>query len=470
MNRGGRRVARRAHAVGVGAVVMTAACVPSVVETRTVGAAYPASHGEPTTTHERREGPPLLEANVSGTNLNVALTQRTECRDVSTAPAQQDVDVRRSLPSWAQYLNVAGAAALGGIGAYEAFVPCTRSVNATGPSGASQQIERQCTSDEASSQRTVGYVLLGLSAIPVALFVVNAIRAQDGLEVERATPVAAPRSWQTCATKALPNEQVVVTIGATTVHGTTGADGRVSFDLTKIHIEPSADLLRSQEVQVRRGDLQAVTVRLATLPDFTIDWENVPVSTAIEKCSLYLEWQRYREHISNHSAFVEFQKGGDAHGAREFCNMLFAERVCPSAVPNVIDEHRDDVVCGGASQNDASLLLSPGRGTPQYMATKIRLDVTEELKRLAQLARTDAAVAFRVKAIRANLESSSGQDAVTVRIPPGTTEDLKRVEDVLPGFRSRGTEQDRAMNWQDQVVNDFSRLRRGLHPDEPRAT
>lgn len=285
---------KTSRATGVLVLLSFAAgCVPKVDTQEVKGPASPDPQGQSTTLKERQDAAPELSASSSGSAVDIQLNRRTECRDVVVSPTIQERTEQRTLSggSTSHYLNGATAAILGGVGAYLAFGKCTKTPDATQNNPSPQ--ERDCTSDEASGRKTGGYVVMGLAAIPLALIVVNVIRARDEKTVGPGEPMKTPGSWQTCETKPIANEPVSMNVGATTLRGTTGDDGRVRFDLNAV--EPSAELVRSPSATIRHEGTKEVLVDLSASPLLTTWKARLEAASAEAKAEQERRDQQRRE-------------------------------------------------------------------------------------------------------------------------------------------------------------------------------
>lgn len=201
------------------AVVLTAGalgCVPSVVEQRSYSPPRPALDERSHASKEKREVPPEAVATLSDNTVDVEVHQRAECRTLTTTPMVQDIEVSRSIPKTAQWENVGAAVLLAGAGAVVAFDQCTQ--NGTNTTTGQPN---PCTSDQLSTQQDIGYTVMGLAAIPAALLVVNAIRAQDTTTTERTAPLV-QGDWETCETEPLGVETIVRKRGVSIALGAIG--------------------------------------------------------------------------------------------------------------------------------------------------------------------------------------------------------------------------------------------------------
>jgi hypothetical protein len=284
----------RAAVVAVGLVLIApVGCVPKVETQEVKGPASPDPHGRSTTLKERQDTAPELSASSSGTAVDVQLQRRTECRDVVVSPTIQERTEERTLSggSSSHYLNGGAAAVLGGVGAFLAFGKCTTTPDATQNNPSPQ--ERDCTSGEASGRKTGGYVVMGLAAIPLALIVVNVIRARDQRTVGSGDPMKTPANWQTCETKPIANEPVSISVGRSTLRGTTGSDGHVTFDLNAV--EPTTELVRSPSATVHHDGTRDTPVDLSASPVLATWRASVEAAAAQTKAEQDRKEQQRRE-------------------------------------------------------------------------------------------------------------------------------------------------------------------------------
>jgi hypothetical protein len=267
-----------AVAVALLCALGTLSCIPALNVETVRSAPRPAIGARVETLHEVQKPPPELVANVSGNTIDVQLQQPFQCRDVTSTKMLKDVEIKRSVSSAAQWTNVATAILLGGVGAYVAFAPCT---NTQTDSMTGQQTDQPCSASDASTRHTVGYVLLGTAILPTAALVYNAIRAHDDRTVERVAPLLTPAEWRACGAKPMADEEVVATIGSTTLQGTTGPDGHATIDVSSV--QPAPGIVHDHRVTIRRAGSEDAMVDLESMPVFATWKASVEAAEAQER-------------------------------------------------------------------------------------------------------------------------------------------------------------------------------------------
>jgi len=155
--------------LAVASLILLGGCVAQIKETRLDGAARPAPGARSEVVTERRGG-------TAGAD---------ECRDVAVTTSMiRDVEIRRSFADGAQETNFAIAMLLGGGIGLLAY----------------GQDHVQCPQQGGgcSDPTNAAYVLLGASAIPLAMLAYNALAVRDAHLVERVAPEASPGPWRGC--------------------------------------------------------------------------------------------------------------------------------------------------------------------------------------------------------------------------------------------------------------------------------
>jgi hypothetical protein len=213
------------------AVALAAAplgCIAHVQEQRDFGAARPAPDAEVTTSRETRPAPARIEATAHGASLDVRVVRSTECRSVTHMTSTiREVDVRRSFTDpRPQEWDVAAMLLLGGAAGFLAY-------DADGP-WACNSSASSCSGAVGQGVKPVAFGLGFLAAVPLAFVAYNAVRAQDDRYLERTGPTEELGTWEECGTAPASGEPVSVAVGSATLHATTGADGRATFDLSAL--------------------------------------------------------------------------------------------------------------------------------------------------------------------------------------------------------------------------------------------
>ena len=201
---------------------LLAACIGTVKEETGSRTLHSDATSSPTSRNEHRDLAPETVPTVIGDAIDVEVRQRSECRKVTTTPASEEVTTARHLEraTLVQGVNLGSAGLLLGFGSLVALGGCTHTDDAS-PGNPHPQ-SQPCNSDQASSQRGVGYVTMGLAAIPTALFVYNALRARDSTETRVTEPLRDTGTWLTCITRPVSEKEVTLDIGGTRRTSRTG--------------------------------------------------------------------------------------------------------------------------------------------------------------------------------------------------------------------------------------------------------
>ena len=220
--------------------VAVSGCFAKPVENVVISPARPDPTARPAVAREERESAPTLSTSVSDTTLDVQVTRRTDCQDVTSTPTVHDVETRQSTSRLGQVGNVIGALVFGVGGA--AFIP----------------------GGDHPGQSAIGIFAVAIGATFVTAFVSNIMRTHDTRETIPGAPERVVFGFRACATSPLADVRLITTVGRTLFRATTGATGHVVFDLSAV--EPTAELVRLPTVQVREDHYGAKPVEVDLSP------------------------------------------------------------------------------------------------------------------------------------------------------------------------------------------------------------
>jgi len=449
----------RSGATTVLLLTLMTGCIPGVNE-QTSHAQHPSTSEKPRTVEERGEPQATVIAAIEGDVVTLRAEETTECQTKMVTPLEDEVTTERSLSSGtlAQTINVGTAALLiaGGIAVYSsAGGTCKKTPEPTEQN--QNPASRPCTPDEANENKKVGQGLgigmVSLSVLPIGAFVWNLFRAKNDKETVQVKPKEESSGWKACAHKPLANVNLVMSFaGGVQKSFTTDASGTANVSLASLDLPAKAFESPDASVVIQGSSSKPTKVSIATTPTYSkrTEWESKDEKSVAHSCGQYLEWHVYADYLQNNTAKREFYKGGDIPRATEFCNLLYVFKKCPDYIDD--PEHH---LCGSATFEDVVLSGMAQWGSQKKLLDQADYTATFTVKVMVQNGAKDPALSGRIATIRSTLQKDISSNSHSFHIPPGTMEDLQRVSEVLPAFRARSGEQDKTMNWQEDVIRDF---------------
>ncbi len=226
--------------LGFAALLLLAASACFAKPQEEVVMSPPRPAGSAEVTHERQSKGVEMTAAATEMGIDVAVVEKFECRDVTSAPMTQTVHTRQLAPVVGQVGNAIGAAA------------CT--------SGGIVGIALGGT----PAAVVLGIVGIAVGAAFSVAFIYNAVVPTDREETVPAHSSKVAGDFHACDAAPVSDAHVVALVGSNRVEATTGPNGHATVDLSSVI--PTNELLRTPTAHVRRIGGETVDVDLSTSP------------------------------------------------------------------------------------------------------------------------------------------------------------------------------------------------------------